>query len=58
MRILLEECVPRRLKAHFPVEFVVNTVQEKGWSGMRNGELMGLAQVEFDAFVTMDRSIE
>ncbi|MCI0335461.1 MAG: hypothetical protein L0228_19815 [Planctomycetes bacterium] len=58
MRILLDEFLPRRLKSHFPAEFVANTVQEQGWSGKRNGELMRLAEPEFDAFVTMDRSIE
>ena len=58
MRILLDECLPRRLRAHFPAAFVVKTVQELGWSGKRNGELMRLAEPEFDVFVTMDRGIE
>jgi len=58
MRILLDECLPRRLKAHFPADFVVHTVQERGWSGKRNGELMRLAEADFDAFITLDRSIE
>ena len=58
MRVLLDECLPRRLKAHFPSGFIVNTVQQKGWSGQRNGALMRLAEAEFDVFVTMDRNIE
>jgi len=58
MRLLLDECLPRRLKAHFPTDFIVNTVQDQGWSGRRNGELMRLAEAEFDAFITMDRSVE
>jgi predicted nuclease of predicted toxin-antitoxin system len=58
MRIRLDECLPRRLKAYFPPAHIVNTVQEQGWAGKRNGELMNLAQDEFDAFVTMDRNIE
>jgi predicted nuclease of predicted toxin-antitoxin system len=58
MRILLDECLPRRLKAHFPDGYVVDTVQERGWNGKRNGELMRLAESEYDIFITMDRNIE
>ena len=58
MRILLDENLPHRLELHFPEGFVVATVQEQGWSGKRNGELLRLAEIEFDAFVTMDRGIE
>jgi predicted nuclease of predicted toxin-antitoxin system len=58
MRILLDECLPRRLKMHFPVDSVPKTVQEQRWSGIRNGELMRRAELEFDVFVTMDRGIE
>ena len=35
----------------------VTTVQKRGWSGTRNGELLVLAQQEFDAFVTVDRKL-
>lgn len=58
MRILLDECLPRRLALHFPADCIVKTVQGQGWSGKRNGELMRLAELEFDVFVTMDRGIE
>lgn len=36
----------------------VETVAGHGWSGKRNGELLDLAQHEFDALLTMDRSIQ
>lgn len=34
------------------------TVPERGWSGKKNGNLLRAAEQEFDALVTMDRSIE
>ena len=58
MRVLLDENMDRRLKRAFDSDFAVMTVTERGWSGKRNGELLRLAEAEFDALVTMDRSIE
>ncbi len=54
MRVLLDECLPRRLKRHLPGH-EVRTVPEEGWAGRKNGELLRLAAVGFDAFVTMDK---
>lgn len=28
-----------------------------GWSGIKNGELLALAEQEFDAFITVDRNL-
>jgi hypothetical protein len=28
-----------------------------GWSGIKNGELLSLAEVEFDVFITVDRNL-
>ena len=36
----------------------VLTVDECGWKGMKNGDLLRAAQVEFDVFVTMDKNLE
>lgn len=58
MRVLLDENVNRRLKFSFDDEFDVTTVVERGWSGKKNGELLSAAEQEFDALVTMDRSME
>lgn len=57
MRVLLDENVDRRIKRFFDTEHEVRTVAEQGWAGKKNGELLGLAQREFDAFVTTDRGI-
>ncbi|MCC2668650.1 MAG: hypothetical protein K0Q72_1121 [Armatimonadetes bacterium] len=58
MRVLLDENLDRRLKRHFDADFVVVTVAEHGWSGKKNGELLRAAEVEFDAFITMDRGMD
>ena len=56
-RVLLDECVPRRIRQHLTgVE--VRTVQQMGWAGKKNGALIALIKdAGFDAFVTVDRSI-
>ena len=58
MRVLLDENVDRLLKELLAGEFEVQTVRERGWNGMRNGELLRAAEQEFDVFVTMDRNLE
>jgi hypothetical protein len=57
MRILLDECLPRRLKGELP-EHEVHTVPDCGWQGKKNGELLTLAAGQYDAFVTVDAGIE
>ena len=56
MKILLDECVDRRL-ARDLVGHSVSTVPKMGWAGIKNGELLALAEKEFEAFVTVDRKI-
>jgi predicted nuclease of predicted toxin-antitoxin system len=57
MRILLDEDLPRRL-AELLVGHEVSTVQRSGWSGIKNGQLLGLAAAQFDVLLTMDRNLE
>lgn len=57
MRILLDENLPRRLTRLFGPEVHATTVGRRGWSGKRNGELLGMAEKEFDAFLTTDKGI-
>lgn len=33
------------------------TVQEAGWSGKANGELLSLAELQFDVLVTIDSNL-
>src|SRR5437660_10672678 len=57
MRILLDECVPRRLRTHLPGHDV-HTVPEMGWSGKKNGELLRLMSGQgFEVFLTVDQSL-
>jgi hypothetical protein len=56
MKILLDECLPRKLK--FELEgHEVYTVPQKGWAGIKNGALLQLAEMEFDVFITIDRNM-
>ncbi len=57
MRVLLDECVPRKLRRQL-VGHEVKTVAEMGWSGIKNGTLLRRAAGQFDAFVTVDQGIE
>jgi predicted nuclease of predicted toxin-antitoxin system len=58
MRILLDECAPSALKSYFRTRgHECRTVQEAGWSGKRNGELLNLAEARFDVFFTVDTNL-
>lgn len=56
MRVLLDECLPRRLKAELP-DHEVRTAQEEGWAGLKNGELLRVAAPRSDVLLTVDRGI-
>jgi len=58
MKLLLDECIPRRFKNHLP-GYDCQTVPEMGLAGRKNGELLSLAeQAGFHVFLTLDRGIE
>jgi len=55
MRLLLDECVPKRLKHDFPPHDA-HTVADVGLKGLKNGELLRAAITNhFDVVVTVDR---
>jgi hypothetical protein len=56
VKVLLDECLPHYLKKAL-AGHSVQTVQEAGWSGIKNGELLTLADLNFDAFVTADQNL-
>ncbi len=56
MRVLLDECLPRRLRRELPGH-EVRTVGEAGWAGVSNGTLLRRAAEAFDVFVTVDRNL-
>ncbi len=55
MRVLLDECVPRKLRNHFEGHDV-RSVPEMGWASKRNSDLLQLAVGRFDVLITVDRS--
>lgn len=57
MRILLDECAPRRLQREFPGHDV-RTGPEMGWSGKKNGELIQLMSAHgFEVLLTVDQNL-
>lgn len=56
MKILLDECAPRLIKKRLPAHNII-TVQEMGWAGTKNGELLALAERQFEVFVTTDKNL-
>ena len=55
MRLLLDECLPRKL-AGLLTGHEVKTVPEMGWA-IANGQLLALAEKQFDVFVTIDGNL-
>ena len=56
MRVLLDECVDWRLGRDI-IGHDVKTARQMGWEGVKNGELLALAEQQFDVFVTVDRNL-
>ena len=56
MRVLLDECLPRKL-GKLLVGHDVSTVQRLGWSSDTNGTLLQRASAGFDVLLTIDASI-
>jgi predicted nuclease of predicted toxin-antitoxin system len=56
MNVLLDECVPwpmhKLLAGH-----ACDTAQKRGWGGIKNGDLLRLAEAEFDLFITSDQNL-
>jgi predicted nuclease of predicted toxin-antitoxin system len=56
LKILVDECLPEDL-----VEWLggvdVKTVQQVGWAGVANGQLLARAENEFDIFLAADKRL-
>jgi hypothetical protein len=58
MKVLLDECIPRRFKNAFP-DHECQTVPEAGLAGKANGLLLTLAEgARFDLFLTLDKGLQ
>ena len=55
MKLLLDECAPKRLRNDFP-DHEIRTLDEVGLKGLKNGELLSAAISQgFEALITIDR---
>ena len=58
MRVLLDEQLPRQLAQEL-LGHEVRTVQQQGWAGLGNGELLRRgAEAGFEVFLTADQNLE
>jgi predicted nuclease of predicted toxin-antitoxin system len=57
MRILLDESLPIELRDEL-AGHAVRSVQEMGWSALKNGELLRRAVDQFDVFLTADQNLQ
>ncbi len=56
MKIILDECVPRRVANELPHD--VSTVRQLKLAGLDNGELLKEIENQFDVFLTVDQNIQ
>lgn len=56
MKLLLDECVTRRLKRDL-TGHEAKTVAEAGFRGLKNGALLSAASADFDVLITVDRNL-
>src|ERR1051326_5130807 len=56
MRILLDECLPVPMRDVLGKHDCI-AVGDRGWKGIKNGELLRLAEDQFDLFITADQNI-
>ena len=57
MKIILDECLPKKLRNDFP-DHEVFTVPDMGWAGVKNGKLLALIESNgFTVFITVDRNL-
>lgn len=58
MRVLLDEQLPRQLAREI-TGHEVRTVQQQGWAGLQNGELLKRAEeADFEVFLTADQNLQ
>ena len=57
MKVLLDECVTRKLRRDFQGHEVY-TVEEAGLKGLKNGNLLRSASDQYDVLVTVDQDMQ
>ena len=56
MKVLFDEDVPQKLARLLP-RHEIHTVVGMEWGGIKNGDLLSLAENEFELFITADQNI-
>lgn len=56
MKLLLDECVTRHLKRDL-AGHEVHTVEEAGFKGLENGDLLRTASGVYEVLITVDRNL-
>ena len=56
MKVLLDECVTRYLLNEFAGHDAL-TVEQAGFKGLKNGQLLAAATGKFEVFVTVDQNL-
>lgn len=57
MRVILDENVPHPLLKHLS-HHTVTSVQNEGWSGIKNGKLLSLIEGQFEVFILGDKNFQ
>jgi predicted nuclease of predicted toxin-antitoxin system len=57
MKLLLDECVPKRLKQEFSGHEVF-TIDKAGFKGLKNGNLLRAADGKYEILITVDKNMQ
>lgn len=58
MKLLLDECLPKKLKFEIKGHHA-STVPDEGWAGKKNGELLRLMEKSgWEVFITADAGVK
>ena len=57
MKILFDNCTPATLRRHLSSHEVI-LAAEKGWEGLKNGDLLRQAEGEFEVIISVDSNIK
>jgi predicted nuclease of predicted toxin-antitoxin system len=59
MKILIDECLPAKLKGTLTaLGYECQTVRQAGFGSKKNGELLTIAEGQWDVLLTSDRNIK
>ena len=56
MKLIFDENVPLPLGKYFS-NHILSTIQEEGWAGVDNGEIIELIDGHFDVFILADKNL-